>query len=331
MHCKSFYLYFHVIFIFVFVLSCQNTKEKTQKEQESMQLPIKAMPPAEKMRMLASFSDPDAQSPAIPNDLHELLTALANPAGIPRETLYTAIRAYGKKALPALFQVLAEGTHELRLAVVRLLGEMKEYAQDIIPQLVARLENETVIQVRSMVVDSIVRLGQYNETVKNALLRALNDAAWLVRWEAVRGIGNLGEKARELIPHLESRLTDANNWVQLYAVISIFKLAPMTDAIVNKAQKHLETLTLDPDLRFRLNILGQIEHLPESTCPYTAFALARMLEDPEISVKRAAAKLFATCAPHVRRGDYEEILKKAALDADYSVRTHASKALEQLP
>lgn len=295
-----------------------------------MQLPVKAMPPAEKQRMLAA-SDPDAQSPAIPSDLEGLLSALANPAGIPRDTLYAAIKAYGKKALPALFKAISDGSHELRLAVVRLLGEMKEYAPEIVPQLAARMETETVVQVRSMMVASIVQLDRYDEAVKNALLRALADAAWLVRWEAVRGIGNLGEKARELLPHVEARLTDASNWVQLYAAISLLKLAPEADAAAEKAQKQLETLTLDADVRFRLNIVGQIEQMPESACPRTAPALVRMLADPDIRVKRAAAKAMNACAPRLNRATYEEILKKTASDTDYSVRSHASEALAKLP
>lgn len=314
-----------------FSAGCRKQEKKKEDAPAPVaSLPFKAVPPADRQRVLGA-SDPDAQSPAIPADLEGLLEALGNPAGIPRDALYSAIKAYGRKALPALFKALSEGSHELRLAVVRLLGEMKEYAAEILPQLVARLETESVIQVRSMVVDAIVRLDRYDEMVKNALLRALSDAAWLVRWEAVRGIGNLGAKARELVPHLEARFADASNWVQLYAAISVLKLVPATDALAEKAQRQLEMLTLDADVRFRLNVVGQIEGLAQETCPRTAPALVKLLADPEIRVRRPAAKALSVCAPALERSAYVEALQKAASDADYSVRTHAAKALEALP
>jgi HEAT repeat protein len=178
-----------------------------------------------------------------------------------------------------------------------------------------------------MTVDALARLELFNSEVQDAFLKALSDSGWLVRWEAVRGLGSFGEKAKSFVPHLEKKLEDANNWVQLYTAISLLRILGKSE----KAAGHLTILALDADLRFRLNVVAQIETLPVSTCPETAAALLKLVVDPDVKVRRVASRALATCGAQLpRNAALEETLRKAEQDPDHSVRSHATKALDAL-
>ncbi|MBU1069710.1 HEAT repeat domain-containing protein [Myxococcota bacterium] len=284
--------------------------------------PIRMVPPGKKKQVLEPSNN--ATSPAIPSDLDELVTMLGQPSVIPARTLNDTIKGYGRQAIPRLLKALTDSGNHVRLAAVKLLGEMKEYAREIAPHLIAQLDKEPVMQIRSMTIDALARLELFSEEVQAAFLKSLSDAGWLVRWEAVRGLGSFGEKAKGFVPHLEKKLEDVNNWVQLYAAISLLKILGKSE----KASKHLILLTLDADVRFRTNVVAQIESLPAATCPDTAAALLKLVADPDVNVRRVAARALSTCAPELTSTPaVVESLTKAEQDPDHSVKFNATKAL----
>jgi len=287
--------------------------------------PIRMIPPGQKQQVVASSNN--LTSPALPSELGELVAMLGQPSMIPVRTLYDSIKGYGRQALEPLLKALADGNHHVRLAAVKVLGEMKEFAREIAPHLIALIEKEAVMQIRSMAVDALARLELFSEEVQRTFLRALSDAGWLVRWEAVRGLASFGEKAKGFVPHLEGKLQDANNWVQLYAAAALLRILGTSE----KAAAQLLALTLDADVRFRLNVVAQIELLPPATCPQTFPALLKLVADPDVKVRRVAAKALVACAPEVHRVPaVEDPLKQAEQDTDHSVRSYATEALGKL-
>ena len=325
----------HDILLFAIItsllfLACEKSsapedKKGTPGAGVTMGAPIRMVPPGKKKQVLASSNN--ATSPAIPSELDELVALLGQPTAIPVRSLNDSIKAYGNKAIPSLLKLLADANHHARLAAVKLLGEMKDYAQEVAPHLIALLEKEPMMQIRSMTIDALTRLDLFSEEVQAAFTKALSDAGWLVRWEAVRGLGSFGERARSFAPRLEKMLEDANNWVQLYAAVSLLKILGTSE----KAAKHLPILALDTDARFRMNVVAQIETLPPATCPVTAAALLKLLADPDAKVRRVAARALATCSPELARVPaVEEPLKLAEQDPDHSVRAHVATALGAL-
>jgi len=291
----------------------------------AMNPPIRMVPPGKKAELTSSNN---LTSPALPSELTELVALLGQPSTIPVRTLHDTIKGYGLQALPSLLKMLTDANHHVRLATVKLLGEFKEHAREIAPHLIALLKTEPMVQIRSMTIDALARLELFSEEVQQAFLRALSDSGWLVRWEAVRGLGGFGDKAKSFVPHLEKMLEDANTWVQLYTAISLLRIQGSSE----KASKHLVTLALDADVRFRLNVVAQIETLPPGTCPQTAPALLKLLADPDVKVRRVASRAVGTCAPHLpRSAAIVDPLKQAEQDADHSVRVHATEALGKLP
>ncbi len=316
--------------VLVHVGACDKSPESKEKSGPgagatmAMEPPIRMIPPGKKQQVVSSNN---LTSPALPTELSELVAMLGQPSMIPVRTLYDTIKGYGRQALEPLLEALGDANHHVRLAAVKLLGEFKEFAREIAPHLIALIEKEPVIQIRSMAVDALARLELFSEEVQQTFLKALDDSGWLVRWEAVRGLGSFGEKARSFVPHLEGKLADANNWVQLYSAAALLRILGTSE----KAAAQLEALTLDADVRFRLNVVAQIELLPPSTCPQTAPALFKLAVDPDVKVRRVAAKALSTCAPGLPRVPaIEEPLKRIEQDADHSVRAHATEALGKL-
>ncbi len=312
----------------LFALSCgrsAQTEDKSGKPgADGMGAVVHKRTPPTGPRSNPAISSNNATSPALPAELGELVSLLGQPTNIPVRSIHDSIKSYGGKAIPSLLKTLADTNTQVRLATVKLLGEMKEFAREIAPHLIALLEKEPVMQIRSMTIDALARLELFSEEVQAAFLRALSDSGWLVRWEAVRGLGSFGEKAKSFVPHLEKKLEDANNWVQLYAAISLLRILGSSE----KAARHLPLLALDTDVRFRLNVVAQIETLPLATCPATATALLKLVADPDVKVRRVASRALETCAPELAASpEVEEPLKKAEQDLDHSVRAHATKAL----
>ena len=327
---KHLFFFASLVFLMGGWISCKKNnsdrdKPSPAKSGDAGSATVRMIPPGDKDRVLVPSNND--QSPAIPADLEELVELLGQPTRIPMRQIFDSIKSYGNQALSRLLKALSDANHMVRLNTVKVLGEMKEFASDIAPHLIALLEKEPIVQVRSMTIDAMARLELFTEEARAAYLKAMSDEGWLVRWEAVRAAGKFGQKATSFVPHLEKKLQDQSNWVQLYAAIALIRIQGSSEI----ASKHLATLTGDSDLRFRLNLVGQIDELPVASCPQATDALLKLLVDPAPKVRRATALAMVRCAPELpRTARIEEVLKKAGEDQDYSVRTHAAKALELL-
>ncbi len=315
------------------VTGCKKSSPKKRSSQEptatkaepSKTGPLKLISPEERREIVSEHNN---RTMAVPDNLDELLDLLGKQgAAIPVRQVFDSIKGFGSNALPRLFDALSDANHLIRLNAVKVLGEMKEYAKQIIPHLIALFNRETIMQIRSMIIDALARLGHFSGDVQALFVKALEDPGWLVRWEAARGLGSFGEQAKPHLAQLQKALEDTNSWVQLYTCIAILKIIPQSDTVTRK----LTDLTLDSDIRFRLNLVAQIEGLPPAQCSHGVPALLKLMADPSERVRRVAGKAFLVCAPEtLHTPEIEAVLNRAAEDRDHSIRTYAQQALEKL-
>jgi HEAT repeat protein len=139
---------------------------------------------------------------------------------------------------------------EVRAAALRPLERMR--AKELIPRMVELLGDEELLKVGS---DSkgedsyyVARaLGNQGKEAVPALIGALEDKSWLVRFQAARALARIGKDARDAVPALEKLLPDPLPMVGNEAAKAMMKTGKGGD----KARVHLEKhLQADSDLLF---------------------------------------------------------------------------------
>ncbi len=90
------------------------------------------------------------------------------------------------------------------------------------------------------------RLGQVSEAVVSALLAALQDEDWPVRWRAAAALGQLGYTSPEVIRALCGRLDKQHTYVRDAAYVALWQLVPKmykeevsTDAAADRFAKRM--------------------------------------------------------------------------------------------
>jgi hypothetical protein len=151
-------------------------------------------------RALAAVGDPRAIAP--------LAHALADPSRWTLSLIAESLMAMGPEVVAPLLDLLSHDEHNVRISVIRILGEIRDPATA--PALVAVLLEDDDLNLRAQVAAALGRIG--GPVAENALLVAIEDAEWQVRAQAAKALGRIGNPA---FAHVLARaMPDVNWWVR---------------------------------------------------------------------------------------------------------------------
>jgi HEAT repeat protein len=141
-------------------------------------------------------------------------------------TVFSADYPYVKKKAA----ILTTGTYEEKISAIQELGRLSSNANFVIPELIYSLKNDESHDVRMEIIRALERIGgQANKTVP-ALIDALGDNDWQIRWAAAGALTSFGKKSAMAVPELISLLRDKNEYVKNAAISTLGKMGPISVA-----------------------------------------------------------------------------------------------------
>jgi HEAT repeat protein len=152
-------------------------------------------------RSLAAIGDPDA--------VPALASALADPSRWTLSLVAENLMQMGPDAVQPLLDLLAGDDHNVRVAAVQILGEIRDPAA--LSALIAVLAGAGNLNLRAQAAAALGRLG--GPDAQTALLAALGDSQWQVRAQAAKALGRLGHPA--VAARLAAAMPDLNWWVRV--------------------------------------------------------------------------------------------------------------------
>ena len=127
-------------------------------------------------------------------------------------------------------EILKIGTVEEKISAVLELGRLSSNANFVIPELLYSLKNDESHDVRMEIIRALERIGgQANKTVP-ALIEALGDNDWQIRWAAAGALTSFGKKSAMAVPELINLLRDKNEYVKNAAISTLGKMGPISVA-----------------------------------------------------------------------------------------------------
>ena len=127
-------------------------------------------------------------------------------------------------------EILKIGSVEEKIAAVLELGRLSSNANFVIPELLYSLKNDESHDVRMEIIRALERIGgQANKTVP-ALIEALGDNDWQIRWAAAGALTSFGKKSAMAVPELINLLRDKNEYVKNAAISTLGKMGPISVA-----------------------------------------------------------------------------------------------------
>ena len=177
-------------------------------------------------RALAMIGDP-AAVPA-------LARALADPSRWTVSLIAENLMRMGPKAVPPLLFLLGAPDHNVRVAVVKILGEIRDPLA--VDPLVAVAGGDRDLNMRAQAAAALGKLG--GPKAERALGRALSDEAWQVRAQAAKALGHLGRP--EVAPLLADAMPDMHWWVRLNCAEALARLG-------SEGRRQLDQLLRHPD------------------------------------------------------------------------------------
>ena len=126
--------------------------------------------------------------------------------------------------------VLKDGSEAEKIQVVQELGRLSSNANFIIDDLIFSLRNDESNKVRMEIIRALERIGgQANKTVP-ALIEALGDQNWEIRWSAAGALTSFGKKSAMAVPELVGLLRDSEDYVRNAALSTLGKMGPISVA-----------------------------------------------------------------------------------------------------
>src|SRR5262249_46515494 len=130
-----------------------------------------------------------------------------------------------KDALPILRPLLADADPKARARAVGLIGRLGPAAREAAPDLVRAFKDKElrkVVSADSLIGDSPVEaLARIGADAVPALIVALPDKDFHVRFQATQALARLGRRAQKAIPALEKALKDETIGVALEAAVAL--------------------------------------------------------------------------------------------------------------
>ena len=137
--------------------------------------------------------------------------------------------------------VLKDGSEAEKIEVVQELGRLSSNANFIIDDLIFSLRNDESNKVRMEIIRALERIGgQANKTVP-ALIEALGDQNWEIRWSAAGALTSFGKKSAMAVPELVGLLRDSEDYVRNAALSTLGKMGPISvAAMMDEVAKPLD-------------------------------------------------------------------------------------------
>ena len=137
--------------------------------------------------------------------------------------------------------ILKDGLEEDKVEVVQELGRLSSNANFIIDDLIFSLRNDESNLVRMEIIRALERIGgQANKTVP-ALIEALGDQNWEIRWSAAGALTSFGKKSAMAVPELVGVLRDPEDYVRNAALSTLGKMGPISvAAMMDEVSKPLD-------------------------------------------------------------------------------------------
>jgi len=137
--------------------------------------------------------------------------------------------------------VLKDGSEADKIEVVQELGRLSSNANFIIDDLIFSLRNDDSHKVRMEIIRALERIGgQANKTVP-ALIEALGDQNWEIRWSAAGALTSFGKKSAMAVPELVGLLRDSEDYVRNAALSTLGKMGPISvAAMMDEVAKPLD-------------------------------------------------------------------------------------------
>ena len=137
--------------------------------------------------------------------------------------------------------VLKDGSEAEKIQVVQELGRLSSNANFIIDDLIFSLRNDESNKVRMEIIRALERIGgQANKTVP-ALIEALGDQNWEIRWSAAGALTSFGKKSAMAVPELVGLLRDSEDYVRNAALSTLGKMGPISvAAMMDEVAKPLD-------------------------------------------------------------------------------------------
>ena len=137
--------------------------------------------------------------------------------------------------------VLKDGSEAEKIEAVQELGRLSSNANFIIDDLIFTLRNDESNKVRMEIIRALERIGgQANKTVP-ALIEALGDQNWEIRWSAAGALTSFGKKSAMAVPELVGLLRDSEDYVRNAALSTLGKMGPISvAAMMDEVAKPLD-------------------------------------------------------------------------------------------
>jgi HEAT repeat protein len=157
----------------------------------------------------------------------EILSRIGTRDG---STLISAIGSYRppvKEAAPVLASLLSSRDESTSSSAAYALGNMKEAALPVLPDLLKTLESHPANKTREYAAKAIGEIGAKASSAVPALARSMHSDKWpAVRQAAASALGEMGTSAKEAIPMLREALKSPDDWMRLAARNALFRVDP---------------------------------------------------------------------------------------------------------
>jgi HEAT repeat protein len=161
-------------------------------------------------RSLALIGDVDA--------VPALARALLDPSRWTLSLVAENLLFMGSKAVPPLLEFVRGGDHNVRVAAVQILGEIRDPSAT--PLLCEILLEDQNLNLRARAAAALGQLA--GPAAVAALLEALNDPRWQVRAQAAKALGAVGDPAAA--PALARAIHDREWWVRVNCAEALARL-----------------------------------------------------------------------------------------------------------
>jgi HEAT repeat protein len=219
-------------------------------------------------------------------------------------------------------RLLEDGDYGIHYRAAEALGQIGQADERVITALVKALGNEDR-WLRRRAAEALGQIGQAEERVIAALVKALKDGDYGVRSRAAEALGQIGQADERVIAALVKALKDGDYGVRSRATEALGQIGQADERVIAALVKALK----DGDYGVRsraTEALGQIGQADERVIA----ALVKALEDGDDWLRRSAEEAL------VKLGQAEErvitALVKALEDRDDWVRGRAAEALGQI-
>ena len=153
--------------------------------------------------------------------------SITSKDGCLRGSAESALTNIGRPAMTPLLTYIETNDVSVRQAVVRILGRMGPEAQDAIPILIARYNQDQSILVRREILTALARIGSPKDTIIPVLIAALDDHVSDIRYTAVSALGEFRKDAKPAASALRKIMNhDEDERVRAAADFALWRIGP---------------------------------------------------------------------------------------------------------